>query len=417
VSAASLYGGGDSRVYLSEATRMFSRRIRVAFKGLRMFEGSPEQVAKSIIDSCFDKEKKYFMASSGHFREFYCRDFGMCVDALLALGYRDQVLSTLDYALGVFERHGAVEQSISPRGVAFTFPRREYSPDALAFLVRSLRAAKAKGLVTKYRRFLENEVRRYFRLVIDAKSGLVKRELRLSGMRDYAIRESSCYDNAVTGMLSHELEELALPNPFKRYDYHKILLDNFWNNEAKDHELQDKDDGVRVGKDSKRVAKAGVSAVGKRGYFFDDLTKKCIVCGDGNVMPFWSGVVKDEALLRLAVQAMREEGLDRPFPLRYARKRFDEQREIKLELLAGDYERDSVWTHLGFMYIRIVADIDPALARRYLLQYERLIARHRTFLEVYARDGRPFKTVFYYSDEGMIWVANYLYLKKSLTTA
>ncbi len=35
-------------------------------------------------------------------------------------------------------------------------------------------------------------------------------------------------------------------------------------------------------------------------------------------------------------------------------------------------------------------------------------------LEVYDRNGKPFSTLFYHTDESMLWCANYLYLKKML---
>jgi hypothetical protein len=183
-------------------------------------------------------------------------------------------------------------------------------------------------------------------------------------------------------MLAHYLESIkVLDNPFRKYDYESIVKKNFWNNKC----------------------------------FLDDLSENKMVCGDANILPFWSGLLRDKALLRKAVDSIRKEGLDKPFPLKYASRKFKEQKMIDGELLAGDYERDVIWAHIGLMYIRVVADLDKNLARKYLEQYKKQIETYHTFIEVYDKDGKPFKTLLYYADEGMLWAANYLYLKKILS--
>jgi GH15 family glucan-1,4-alpha-glucosidase len=89
-------------ILVSESARMVLRRIRVSLKGVKQYSGNSEQICEQIIKDCYTKEKNYFMVSQGHFCEFYARDFGWCSEALLDLGYEQEVLNTLDYALGVF---------------------------------------------------------------------------------------------------------------------------------------------------------------------------------------------------------------------------------------------------------------------------------------------------------------------------
>ena len=84
---------------------------------------------------------------------------------------------------------------------------------------------------------------------------------------------------------------------------------------------------------------------------------------------------------------------------------------IAEEVLASGYEHNSAWAHVGLMYIRIVAEVDKTLARKYLEQYKKQIEKYHTFLELYSPDGKPFSTLLYYSDEGILWIANYLYIK------
>jgi hypothetical protein len=364
-----------------EAARMFLRRLRVSLRGIRKYSGSAEEICVRIVRDCYNKEKKYFMTSNGHFSQFYCRDFGWCTEALLSLGYRKEVISTLEYALGVFQQHGRIEQSISPSGKPFTFPLGRYSPDALAFLVLSLRLVRAGGLVKKYERFLNKEIKRYYELVIDERTGLVRKDEHFSSIKDYALRKSSCYDNCMTALLANCLSGLGLDNPFKKHNYKKLILKKFWNGS----------------------------------YFLDDLSGDKRVCGDANFIPFWTGLLDDKGMMRKAVASVRREGLDKPFPLKYTNKKFKQQKMIGLEWLAGDYERGSVGAHLGMMFIRVVGMLDKKLARLYLAKYKKQIEHYKNFLEVYDKDGKPFKTLLYYSDESMLWAANYLFLKGLLS--
>ena len=68
--------------------------------------------------------------------------------------------------------------------------------------------------------------------------------------------------------------------------------------------------------------------------------------------------------------------------------------------------------HLGLMYIKVVNSIDKPLAKKYIDQYTKLIEKYKNFLEVFNPDGSPFRSWFYYADEGMLWCANYLTLAR-----
>jgi hypothetical protein len=66
--------------------------------------------------------------------------------------------------------------------------------------------------------------------------------------------------------------------------------------------------------------------------------------------------------------------------------------------------------HAGLMYIKIVKEIDSEKAKEYVNEYTKLIEKYGNFLEVFNSDGTPFRSRFYYADEGMLWCANYLTL-------
>ena len=84
------------------------------------------------------------------------------------------------------------------------------------------------------------------------------------------------------------------------------------------------------------------------------------------------------------------------------------------EFVISGYEQSAIWTHMGPLFIEVVAKIDKGMARKYLLQYKETIEKHGNYLEIFDRKMKPFTSPFYYSDESMLWAANYLALSKRL---
>lgn len=355
--------------HLQEALKIFSRSISVKKHGVKKYKGNAKQICRQIVKDCWNG--KYFQVSNGHFTSFYMRDFGWCVDSLLKLGYKDKVVKTLDWALDIYSKKRLTTTITPYRRCVDIFA---YSPDSLAFLVRSLRAANAKGLVEEYRCFIGEEVNNYYNKVIDPDTGLVRTNRRFSSMKDQAIRRSSCYNNIMTAMLSNELDQLGFRNPFANYDLEKIIKERFW--------------------------------TGK--YFLDDLSGKKYVAGDANVLPFWSNVFNDKRMLKNSISAIQKEGLDKPFPLKYTTE--NNKKKNLIRVLVSNYEGNVSWMHMGPLYVQLVKQIDKKKAKEYIDIYTKLIEKHKNFLEVFNPDATPFKSPFYHADEGMLWSANYLTL-------
>ncbi|MFH1064412.1 MAG: hypothetical protein V1729_04995 [Candidatus Woesearchaeota archaeon] len=362
-------------IHLSEALRMFKRARRVSKHGIRRYSGSEEEISRDIIRSCWNKKEKHFQVSSGHFTEFYCRDFGMCAEALVKLGYRKQVIQTLDYALSKFKKHGRITTSISPQGKCFDFPY--YGADSLPFIVHALKVAKANQLNEQYDSFLTKEIKFYYEKVFDKKTHLIRQDKHFSSMKDYAKRSSSCYSNCMLFMLADDLDSLKLKNPFPKGRIQKEILIAFWNGD----------------------------------YFYDDTSFTKIVTGDANTYPFWCGVTNSEKVFDLCMKSIEKAGLTRPFPLKYSSSPEKVHKMHFLEAFSGGYERDSIWMHLGLCFLDVVKRFDRKRFDTYMKQYTTLIRKHGNFLEVYDANGLPFHTPFYFTDESMSWVSKYLALK------
>ncbi|MEM2916640.1 MAG: hypothetical protein QXT19_04775 [Candidatus Woesearchaeota archaeon] len=105
---------------------------------------------------------------------------------------------------------------------------------------------------------------------------------------------------------------------------------------------------------------------------------------------------------------MQNEGLDYPFLLKYTAFRMTAD-VLSQKLFAPNYEGSAIWAHLGMWYTQLLKKIDPERAEQHIRAYKNLVEGYRTFLEVYEPDGRkPYKSLFYVCDEGMLWAANLL---------
>ena len=354
-----------SPIYISEGLRMFRRKLRVQGRGFKQYPGDAADICRQIIEDCWNG--RYFQTSTGHFCEFWVRDFSWCCRPLLRLGYKEEVRKTLEYALGIYSRCGRVTTTISPRGGPFDFPN--FSPDSLASLILCLNQAKAKSLIFGYKDFLNKKISEYEEKVLDRETGLVRQGIPFSSIKDHARRSSSCYNNVMLAMLAREIKKTSLDNPFRGFNFKKRVKEEFWNGD----------------------------------YFYDDMEKLPVVTGDSNVFPFWTGIFTEKEMMRRAFRAIEEVGLDKPFPLRYTCKRYKRQRMLIYEILARNYERTTIWNHIGLMYVSLLKQVDRKRHRKSIEDYKDVIGKHKTFLEVYNPAGKPYKSLVYTCDEGILW--------------
>lgn len=374
--------------HLQEGFRIFRRSWKQRLNPKR-YAGNAQEICQQIVKDCWNGQ--FFQASTnqGNFAQFWTRDFGWCTAALLKWGYQQEVRQTLKYALHRFYDAGKVTTAITPPGKPFDFPG--LAVDSLPWLIHSLHLAKFP--LYQYKDFLNQQLEKFVQDFVNPHTGLVRTDQHFSSMKDYSKRQSSCYDNCMLAMLKKDLQEMSeLQNPLTKFNYPALLKQHFWNGR----------------------------------YFYDDLTKQEYVAGDANVFPFLLGIIKErggedgrdngdgedskaERMLRSAWQEMQKAGLDAPFPLKYTASR----KNIKFiwnEVLVHNYESNTLWTHLGPLFIKVVQQIDKVKAEEYKKHYTEWIEREGNYLEVFSTQGKPFRTPFYSSSSGMLWASNYLVL-------
>ena len=344
-------------IHILQGGRYFLASIKQKIKGPTRYKGNAEKICRQIVKKCWNG--KYFQTSTHHYKEFWARDFGYCTESLVKLGYKKEVRKTLAYALEKYSKTG-IKTTISREGVPFSFPN-VYSPDSVALIIHALRIANNKKLIKKYKTFLQREIDAFAHIVLE--DGKVRRNTLFSGMRDYAIRDSSCYDHCMAILLAREAKKLGFRFQYTEKELIKTL-DDYW-----------------------------------KGYYCDDRNTK-EPSGDANALPYWLGVGRD---FNKTLKTIQQKGLDKPLPLSYGSK----EKMIKEEIFVPKWERQATWPFLGSIWMQAAKKHKPELARKYKKKYAQIIEKYGTLYEVYMKN-KPYESLFYHADEGMIWAAMYL---------
>jgi len=147
----------------------------------------------------------------------------------------------------------------------------------------------------------------------------------------------------------------------------------------------------------------------RRGFFVDAIGDDR-PSGEGNVWPFWSGVITDTSLLRQALDTLEAGGYANPYPLKYEPTRNAKVEPWFVRTFMPDYQGSTVWTSLGSMYLQLLHSIEPQRAQPEIDRYVSWIERDGTFWEVIDDEtGLRYSSTFLTrSDESMLWSAIFL---------
>lgn len=362
----------DWYLQLVDGLRMVGRALKVNISGLPRYKGSVKNICNQIIEKCYDSKKNYFRVSSGHFCQFYARDFGMVCSALIKLGYKEKARSTLDYAMQMYEKAGRITTQISPDGKPFDFPL--HTPESASYMLNGLLLLNDKALINRHKDFFERLAKKIFEEDVDKETGLLRKDKHFSSMKDHSMRVSDCYNNCLLGLFAANLKKAKIKSELSKYDYPKLIVKYFWTGS----------------------------------YFREDLSGRDIISGDANTFPFWTGLVTDKKMFVKALKSIQSKKLDEPWPLRYTAPEDVPKNLHAADMIAYGYEHDTVWMHLGLCFLDVVEKYDKKLLKKYMKEYEKLIVKHGNFLELYFPDGEPFRRLLYVADDSMIWVASFL---------
>lgn len=310
--------------------------------------GNEDQIISALHIERFDPSRAYVI-TGGHFPDFYVRNLGIFYSSILDpripaseddWANRQRItLQTLATHLELLRVAGKEYTTFAPVGPhAFAAINWNDEPsDSLFAITYTLRAATddsfisrrlpalhlggsapvhklvtqkaAKGLLDEYRPTIEKELARYLALVMDPKTGLVKKEAALSGARDNVRQISGFYDNITAYATARDAAALGLSFPCPAQyplssscdfaQWKKNIITAFWREENSES-----------------------------GLFIDDLSAKSLkektFTGEA-FLALSTGFLDifetaDRATLVKMVRYVKNHGLDAPFPLLYAEK-------------------------------------------------------------------------------------------------
>lgn len=354
-------------------------RARRGILGPKRHAGEARRIIRISIRDCWNG--RCLTASGGHFHQFWTRDlcFSSVALARLSESHRAAVLRSLEWAIHTWRRRAS---HITTTIHYFDQPVDifDYGVDCLPLLLAALRQLGGAPLLRQHRDWLMREVAQYVDEVVDTTTGLVRSDRKFSAHRDTMVNRCNAYGNSMVALLAKTLRELQweVPSSLRQLaeEPARLLMTEFWD---------------------------------ERGYFVDERGDSR-PSGEGNIWPFWTGVVTDPALLRRALAALESHGLADPLPLKYEATRRPESEPRIIRFLMPDYQGATVWTSLGSMYMRLQQSVDPATAQPAIDRYRDWIQREGVFWEVMDDETRRryWSSFVTQSDEGMLWSAIFL---------
>lgn len=389
-------------------------------------KGGVDEIIAEIHKQRFDP-KQPFLISGDHFSMLYPRSLGIFYHSILdprtALDDEDwinrqaMVVKTLHYALDVFAQSDELATTIVPIAPSSVVLMHVYAPpsDTLYSLLYGLVTLKStvmverlypfagqkkrklsgsvvelgEKLLEEYKESLVRHMEDYLAMVRDQVSGLVKREVHLSGTKDLVFRESAFYDNVVmwaTMKLAHELGVYEVGR--KELERLKFtILEKFWDQE--------------------------------KGYFVEDLSGERAYSSDWLIVQM-TGMLDMEKLserkfFERSFEHIRKNALDQPFGLQYSADMRKHKQHWPPRIGAPSYASTAIWSNWGMEYIKMLVRLFQVTgketymteAERQLNVYAYNIKRYRGYPEVYDEKGDFFRNLFYQSVRQTGWVVSF----------
>ncbi len=414
--------------YLKSGWHIISNRFSHRVKPVK----SPKKLPEIITDihTVRFNPKQEFLISGDHFSVFYPRSLGIfyhtALDSRTALNRQDWLnrqaiyAKSTAYALQIFSSSDRLSTTIVPISRTAVTLMNIYAPpsDTLYSLLYALKVMSsddeiknrypigekspattayplltkpvAQEITRKYKKDLQRHWKTFFTNVYDGQTGLVKKDIRLSGTKDMAMRSSAFYDNVMvwaTNKLAQELKIIPRDEKFLK-EYKARIIYAFW----------EKD----------------------KGFFSEDLGSYKGLYSSDWLIAYQSGFLNpsdshDRMYLQKSVDYIHINKIDRPFGLRYHPDLRREQLYLPVRLFAPDYGSRAIWSHWGIEYIKLLTHLNKTTQKKEYLQearqeveaYKKNMIKYNGYPEVYSDDGKFFAQRFYESVLTTGWVVNF----------
>lgn len=383
-------------------------------------------IIKDIHALRYDPDK-LLLISGDHFNGLFVRNLGVFYYPLLDPSIpstdgdwknRQMVyLQTVAYALGVFAKNPRLTTTIVSMGpmAATCVNFYAYPSDSLFGMLYALAVLNGKQaaapsdykpkihmldtkpmtkrLLSQYRDVLRVLYHDYQSTVYNETTGLVDKNVHLSGAKDITRRQSAFYDNVVywkTTQLAMTLNIIPNDKQLLR-SLKQRIVDTFWFDD--------------------------------QGFFLEDLSDESvnnkyyssdwmIVLSTGFLDPL------DEAervFYERSVAYIQKHNIDQPFAIKYQQDTRAHRQFLPVRLAVASYGGDAIWSFWGMEYVKsLVLLYEATGARKYksaakyhIEKYESAMVRYGGFPEVYDNNGDLLQTPLYRSIRQTGWVIGF----------
>lgn len=394
---------------------------------------SPRSQAKTSKEVIADVRRlrfnpsKLLLISGDHFSGLFVRNLGVFYYPTLDTRISDSpadwdrrqkvYLQTVAYAIGGFAKHPVPTTTLVETGPFSTTPVNFYAypSDTVYAMLYALAALTGKEkatpsdyskpqhklqtgkianyLLETYRETLVDLYKNYRQTAYDAKTGLIRTDLHMSGAKDITRRRSSFYDNVVFWKTAQLAMGLGLIKQDKKFlaDLKKRIIQAFWL-EDEGYFLED------------------LSPEGKAGKYYS--SDWLIVLAVGFLNP---AVKSERQYFEKSVEYARQRKLCDPLPIRYQAETRAKRQFLAVRLAVASYGGDAIWSFWGMEYIKVLMLLYQQTgskeykqeAEKHIKNYRRAIVKHGGYPEVYNADGDLLQTPLYRSIRMTGWVIGF----------
>lgn len=392
-------------------------------------------IIAEILHERFNPRRPYLI-SGDHFVEHYPRNLGVfyypAFDSSTAISEEDWIhrqqilLQSLYFDLAVFTKAKTLSTTVVPmsRHSVSLVNIYAYPSDTLYSILYALYALSTDNVLSKlysyksssefnsftkeaatralteYREKLSEILTSFIDKVFNRKTGLVKKDLLLSGTKDITRRSQAFYDNVVFWRTLELAELLNIPynNPINTHELKQRILENYW----------DKTEGI----------------------FHEDLSDEAIenafYSSDWLVVLF-TGFLNPNKKSELdyykhIIRYVKRNNIDQPFPLKYHADNRGNRQFLINRIFLPEYMGSAIWSFWGMEYCKLLVLMYQATeeksyledAKKHFNSYTKNIEKFRGFPEVYDNKGELLRKGFYSSILRTGWVVNYLQVKRML---
>lgn len=383
-------------------------------------------IAADIRALRFDPTNLYVI-SGDHFNPLYIRSLGIfyypLLDAAIKTTKKDwqnreiTSLQTTAYALGVYEHTKELSTTIVQTGRNSVVPINVYSypSDSMYSILYALAvmtgvekarpfdygiehypldtAEEASRLLAVHRDSLVRHFEEYRTKVYDTQTGLIRKDIHLSGTKDITRRTCAFYDNVVLWRTTQLAQKLGLTDRDDAFlkEYKVRIIKTFW--------------------------------LEKEGYFLEDLSAEAVeysyYSSDWLIMLSTRFLdphkPKERKYYERCMDYIASTGIAQPFGLKYQDDTRAHRQFLPVRVAVASYGGDTIWSFWGLEYIKALLALYRETGNRQYLDeadrnidaYEDAMLKYGGFPEVYHPDGKMLQSPAYRSVRQTGWVIGF----------